>query len=160
VSEQGDKMDDTMFLQYCARLKKKYNLLTVTRIDQNLLYACLCPTKLSQREAKLRFASDISLPDITDHAGWLDETKQHVMVALAENPVLLAKLVAGDQAPESPQRPARPDKQDKSSPRPSTASTASGSSGQGSHYGTLPVYGDGLIIATALLKESGQANVY
>jgi len=86
VFEPGDKMDDSMFLQYCARLQGKYNLLkTFYSSDQDKVrVAHIIPSRLSYEEAKISFESKIPLPPVSSGAvDWSVETQRRVLLGIS-----------------------------------------------------------------------------
>eukprot|EP01037_Dinobryon_pediforme_P037612 gene37612-45186_t len=49
-AEPGEKMDESIFLQHCARLKRQFNLVKINR-QNNVLVASVIPTRLSPSES-------------------------------------------------------------------------------------------------------------
>jgi hypothetical protein len=78
IGEPGDKMDRSMFLQYCATLRKKYNMIKVSKQGDSLL-GYIVPTALKEEDWGVAFVSEIELPPHTDVAiDWSPETKARV----------------------------------------------------------------------------------
>ena len=79
LSEPGEKMDDSIFLKHCARLKSKYNLIRVQR-NENVLTVVLAPT--SSVKSNKVFNGDIPLPDVTQGPlEWSPETARRAAAA-------------------------------------------------------------------------------
>lgn len=101
LGEPGDKMDRSMFLQYCTTLKKKFNLVKMCR------HAHIIPTSLPAEQCGLTFNSEVPLPPFTDQAiDWSPETRARVEGAAGVNraadelAAMLAQLIqpAGSNA--------------------------------------------------------------
>ena len=65
IAEQGDRMDTLIFLQHCAQLQQKYNLVTVAEQEGPVKVARVCPSKLSATEASVTLTSEFPLPPAT-----------------------------------------------------------------------------------------------
>ena len=157
IAEQGDKMDDSIFLQHCARLQKKYKLVKVTR-SNDVMVAYVRPSKLEHRDACVTLRSEFTLPPVTEgDVQWDPATEARVRRQVGSGGSggndpnirrhLVEALIEGLLEGNQPQT---------SGDTPPAASATSSSSSQGS----LPQYDGGRIRAAKLLKESGQANVY
>jgi hypothetical protein len=87
IAEPGDKMDESIFLQHCARLQVKYNVLKNFR-SGSAVKAHIIPTTLGLGATGLRFASEIHLPAVitAETLDWSTATKAR-LAALGGSPV-------------------------------------------------------------------------
>jgi hypothetical protein len=78
IAEPGDKMDDQIFMHYCAQLRNKFHMLKIVRIN-DVLTVHIVPTKLTVAETGIAFDSTVTLPPMADgNADWSDATKARV----------------------------------------------------------------------------------
>lgn len=77
VGEPGDKMDDYMFLQYCASLKAKFHLLRVQRTPDKMI-AYIVPTTLDEANAGVNFTSEVPIPPRVETIEWSPQTAYRV----------------------------------------------------------------------------------
>ena len=74
----GEKMDESIFLQQCSRLKQKFNLVRVSQ-QSNVLVAHITPTTLSEEDSGVLFTSRIPLPAVTvGDIDWSPSAKQRI----------------------------------------------------------------------------------
>ena len=114
IAEQGDKMDDSIFFQYCARLKQRYKLLRVMEAD-GIKIAYVLPSKLRPEEADVTMGSEFPLPAVTEGSiDWDQATharvEQCILNAILEMGTAVANPRKADRRPQqhSPQPDSRP----------------------------------------------------
>lgn len=74
----GEKMDESIFLQQCARLKQKFNLVRVSQ-QSNVLVAHITLTTLPEEDSGVLFTGHIPLPTVTTReVDWSLSTKQRI----------------------------------------------------------------------------------
>mmetsp|Transcript_6558 Transcript_6558/g.11016 ORF Transcript_6558/g.11016 Transcript_6558/m.11016 type:complete len:742 (+) Transcript_6558:826-3051(+) len=129
--ETGNKLDDTIFMQCCARMNHGNNIVLVQCRD-GILIAHIIPTTLTEQQARLntRGQDFMTLPPVHDRKlDWDEATKDRLRAARG------GSALVDNSVGSSPGRPTLVDD-------------------------SMPVYGDGMVTAHRLLKNSGQADVY
>eukprot|EP00523_Entomoneis_sp_CCMP467_P004699 CAMPEP_0168744872 /NCGR_PEP_ID=MMETSP0724-20121128/14319_1 /TAXON_ID=265536 /ORGANISM="Amphiprora sp., Strain CCMP467" /LENGTH=610 /DNA_ID=CAMNT_0008792553 /DNA_START=30 /DNA_END=1859 /DNA_ORIENTATION=+ len=169
VAEPGDKMDESMFLHYCAQLEGKYNLLKTIRNESGVLIAHIVPTPVEKQNADVNFESEVPLPPLrSGKPDWSQATKERIdrlahstatstipdEIDMDPNTVdpELAKALRLSMEEERA-------RQERSEGAPSVKPWGTYITDQGKTR-NLPVYGSGKVMAKSLVKESGQASVF